>query len=209
MDWLKVATNLYYHPIEGSNLVEPNPVWDDGEVLEAMWRKACVEKLPDNDLHQSRIPNIVVRGVCSLRAIDTVGATAGPCMNPMVPPLRQPPATTATRASSKRPSSGFFDADDADKSSDQDPKRQRRGLGQKGEKTLHNPMSLPEVSMVERDSPDTLSTRNGGLQRTGSQIIMPPPPVPASVSRQGEPQGVYEAEEENPRPFPAIKHRQR
>jgi len=177
LDWLNAAMDLHYHPSGGPNPVGPNPAWDDGRALEAMWKETLTKDLPDDDWQENPIPNIAVREAHFLHTTYTAGTTSATAYKPHSTLLQQPLAIAAHRTSSKRPGSTPSSAGDVSGLlSLRDSKRRRYGLDQEGEEVPHNPTPFLEVSMIGRDSPDILSARKSELQRMGS----PPPPMLSS-----------------------------
>jgi hypothetical protein len=52
----------------GPNHCGPNPAWDDGMALKAMWKDILARALPDNAWHKNPIGNTVLREADSLHA---------------------------------------------------------------------------------------------------------------------------------------------
>jgi len=170
LDWLNAAMDLHYCPMGGPN-PGPNPVWDDGNALKTMWEETLTKDLPNDDWHENTIPDTVLREDGFLHATHTVSTTPTAPREPHDTSLQQPLATSSKHTLSV----GTDESADLFKG---DSKRRRLSSGQEGERTEHNVMSLPRVSVVEGDSPETSPTRNRKIQPTASQILMPPPPAP-------------------------------
>jgi len=76
LDWLNAAMDLHYHAEEGSRVLVPNPLWNGGKALEAMWRETLKKGLPENDRRENRTPNMIRREVHSLHATYSTGTTS-------------------------------------------------------------------------------------------------------------------------------------
>ena len=111
LDWLNSVMDLHFHscPIGVRGIVGPNPAWDDGKDLEAMWMEMLGKALPDDDRCDNPIPSVVLREQHSLHATNTAETTSVTLFDSHNIPLLQPsPATMETPAPAKRSVHGSF-----------------------------------------------------------------------------------------------------
>ena len=107
LDWLNVAMNLHYHLVGGLETAEPNPAWDDGKDLEAMWKEMLGKALQDDDRCDNPIPSMALQEH-SLHATDTE-ATSLTLFDSHNVPLPPPsPATMGKPVTAKRSVHGSF-----------------------------------------------------------------------------------------------------
>lgn len=195
VEWLKAAMDLHYYRVGRTESAGPNPKWDNGEALKAMWEEILARELPNDDRCKNPVPGIGIREEFSLHATYTTQTTPtslfGSHALPILPistatlttstsllgsrvlSILPPPAITLSRAQRKRPASETPGGDVAAGSSD--PTNKIRRLRQKGEH---------DVEDDHREYPSPRKTartyyqrggRGGKLQRTDSQVTMPLP----------------------------------
>ena len=75
LDWLNAAMDLHYHVEKGPDPARPNPAWDNGKALEAMWKETLANELPHDDRRENPIPNLILGGAYSFHATYTADAT--------------------------------------------------------------------------------------------------------------------------------------
>ena len=184
LDWLNATMDLHYHAMGGLNPVGPNPTWDDGKALGIMWKETLLKDLPGNDRHENPIPTIVLWEACPIHATRTIDTTSAGMYGSSGVSSHPLPATMALRKSSKRSISGSSGVADP---FNRNPKSRRHGPDRGGEETECDVVYLPQAPAVERDSPEKSPTRSGKLRPTGSQMLMPPPPVSDHSKRTSRP----------------------
>ena len=144
-----------------------------------MWEETLAKELPSDDRHENPIPNIVLREAYSLHATYTIYTTSMPLYGSNNFAIRPPPATSSSRASSKRSVSESLGRDIPPGPSNSTLRKRHRQEGQHD--VEHDNVTPSEVSDTPGDIPDGSPTRGGKLQRTDSQVIMPPPPPSPSL----------------------------
>jgi hypothetical protein len=117
LDWLNAAMDLHYHAEKGPDPARPNPAWDNGKALEAMWKETLANELPHDDRRENPIPNLILGGAYSFHATYTADATLTALFDsrngrsspppPMLGPSRQtsrplPTEGRITRSSKRR-----------------------------------------------------------------------------------------------------------
>ena len=147
--WLESAMDLHYVVEGGSKPSGPNRHWRNGYPLMELWKRVLELPLPEDDRHEQVIPDTILRGGHSLHSTYTDQITTSLFDSREDLVLPSPSIKRSISASS-----------DGAKPFDRNPKRQRCGSGRKGEvDTEPNTMSLPEVPVALRDSPDSSHTR--------------------------------------------------
>ena len=114
--------NLHYHFVPAPNIHVPNPAWDDGVALEAIW-KEMLKELPEGGCCKNPILEIVLQEMDPLDVTYTASTTLSTLYGTHSVPPQQPPETHVLHKQSLATTSSLNTDDTAD-SADQNPKRQ-------------------------------------------------------------------------------------